>query len=88
MTANIEALRDEVREYLASHPIPQELLAEQMGISFSWLNKFINGQFPNLGVPRFNTLFQWVEKDRADRAGRGLPPIRDRTATAPANTNT
>jgi hypothetical protein len=67
-TVDLEQLRDEVRAYLANHPDSQTDLADQIGISHSWLNKFINGQYPNLGVPRLNLLVKWVDADRKKRS--------------------
>lgn len=67
MPIDLEQLRDETRAYLASHPLTQTELADQIGISHSWLNKFLNGQYPNLGVPRLNMLVKWVDADKRKR---------------------
>jgi transcriptional regulator with XRE-family HTH domain len=61
---NIEELRDDVRAYLRAKK-GQEQIAAQIPVSYSWLNKFINGQFPNLSPKRLQKLAEWVERDRA-----------------------
>jgi transcriptional regulator with XRE-family HTH domain len=70
--SNLEALRDDVRAYLRGKRFQAEI-AQQMGVSYSWLNKFINGQFPNLSAGRLEKLAKWVSADRATQeaaAGR------------------
>jgi transcriptional regulator with XRE-family HTH domain len=63
-------IRDEVREYLASHTKTQDELAKELGVSASWLNKFLNGHAPNLGAERLHEMYEWVKRDRK-RATRG-----------------
>lgn len=87
METDLESLRDEIRAYLAGHPERQTNLAKLTGISHSWLNKFINGQFQNLSVPRLNDLAKWVEKDRRERAEQGLPPVSVLSQRAPEHSN-
>jgi predicted XRE-type DNA-binding protein len=67
MRMNLEKVRDEVRLYLASHPTPQVQLAEELGVSHSWLNKFVCGKFDNFGFKRLQSLYAWVERDRRGR---------------------
>jgi hypothetical protein len=64
---DLEKLRDEVRAYLASHPSPQHELASEIGVSHSWLNKFLCGKFENFGLKRLQQINAWVERDRASR---------------------
>jgi predicted XRE-type DNA-binding protein len=64
---DVEKLRDEVRAYLASHKTPQHVLAAKLGVSYSWLNKFVCGKFENFGLQRLHSLSAWVERDRAGR---------------------
>ncbi len=64
---DLEKLRDEVRVYLASHPTPQHVLAGKLGVSHSWLNKFVCGKFENFGLQRLQSLSDWVERDRRSR---------------------
>jgi transcriptional regulator with XRE-family HTH domain len=64
---NVETLRDDCREYLKSHPLRQDLLAAEIGVPHSWLNKFINGNFANVRLNRLNRLCNWVTYDRVKR---------------------
>jgi transcriptional regulator with XRE-family HTH domain len=70
---DLEQLRDNVRAYLrerSREDMSQPELARKIGgVSASWLNKFLNGQFPDLSVRRLNRLAKWVENDRRS-AGR------------------
>ena len=56
-------IRDQVREYLKSHPIPQKQLAADLGVSLSWISKFLRGDFNNPTVERLSHLQKWVQAD-------------------------
>jgi transcriptional regulator with XRE-family HTH domain len=63
-------VRDEVRAYMATHPTKsQEEMAEEVGVSASWLNKFLCGQFNNLGLERLHVMYEWMKRDK--RSARG-----------------
>jgi transcriptional regulator with XRE-family HTH domain len=74
---SIDLLLEDCRTYLKSHPMNQEALALAIGVSHSWLNKFINGQFPNMRLGRWQRLHAWVA---ADRIARGLAQPEKRSA--------
>lgn len=65
----IEELREQIRAYLRNrnHEMNQDELAKAIGVSVSWLNKFLNGQFDDLRVGRLQRLADWVEQDRLSR---------------------
>jgi transcriptional regulator with XRE-family HTH domain len=67
---DILQIRDEVRAYLASHPKTQPEIAKELGVSSSWLNKFLNGHAPNLGAERLHELHEWVKRDRKRSSSR------------------
>lgn len=69
---NLEELRDNVRAYLRNHWKGQAVIAKELEVSPSWLNKFINGAFDNLRVKRLQRLVDWVEQDRRANAGAQL----------------
>lgn len=64
-----EALREQVRAYLKSHPLSQPELAKAVGVSPSWLSKFVNGHLNNPTVTRLSSLARWVEVDRYSNRG-------------------
>lgn len=64
---DIANLREDVRSYLANHELSQELLARELDVSYSWLNKFCLGQFDNVRIQRLERLIQWVADDRVKR---------------------
>jgi len=67
---DILKVREEVRAYLASHLEPQDELAKELGVSPSWLNKFLCGHVKNLGVERLHRLHEWVKRDRKRSSSR------------------
>ena len=66
-----EALREAVRAYLRSHSLPQPTLAKELGVSVSWLSKFVRGELNNPTVSRLSTLSRWIEIDRYRGTNRG-----------------
>lgn len=62
---DIEKLRDGLRAFLRelSDREGQKRLAKRIGISHSWLNKFLCGQFPNLRAHRLRRLAQFVDRE-------------------------
>ena len=60
-----EQLRDSLRAYLRvlSDREGQKQLAKRIGISDSWLNKYLCGQFPNLRSRRLRRLAEFVDRE-------------------------
>lgn len=61
---DVNELRDDCRAYLKAKRF-QRKVAQKLGVSYSWLNKFINGQFDDLRAKRLNAIAEWVAQDRA-----------------------
>ena len=61
---NLESLCDEVRAYLKERPAPQREVCEALGISVSWLTKFLCAKTNNPSIQRLDALSRWVEMDR------------------------
>lgn len=67
----LEDLREDCRAYLRTKRF-QAKIAKEIGVSYSWLNKFVNGQFPNLAAGRLEKVAQWVKADRAKHEAAGI----------------
>lgn len=56
-----------LRRYVRNHPLPQAKLAAEIGVSYSWLNKFARGEAQN---PCASTLAKLENHARRRRARR------------------
>ena len=65
---NLHSVRDELRQVLRDRGLSQVEFAENHGLSYSWINKFLNDVADN---PRLNTLNELqaaIEKEKGQAA--------------------
>ncbi|HNU11737.1 MAG TPA: hypothetical protein PKJ45_10325 [Rubrivivax sp.] len=67
-----EALDIEVRELLIKRRGDWKLIADQSGISYSWISKFVNGHIPNPGFTTLRDLFRYLSPPVEDPPARAL----------------
>ncbi len=62
---NLQTIREELDEVLARRRLSQVEFAEIHGLSYSWINKFLNGKADNPTVNSLNELQAAIDKERA-----------------------
>lgn len=84
LAVDAEKLRDSLRAYLRelSNSEGQKQLAKRMGISDSWLNKYLCGQFPHLRAHRLRHLAEFVDRELArTKPTKAKPQTKERQQT-------
>jgi len=69
---NVISVREQVRSYIAHHPTKtQQTIADEVGVSNSWLNKFACGKSStdNFGIERLQALIDWMHNDQSQTSG-------------------
>lgn len=77
---SVHNVKKELAELLAAARISQVDFAAKHGLSYSWVNKFLNAENPN---PRINSLEDLLAAMAAERAGTARRPTLNSEDRAP-----
>jgi transcriptional regulator with XRE-family HTH domain len=73
---NIDAIKKDLDEVLTRRGLSQVEFAEIHGLSYSWINKFLNGKAANPTINSLNELQAAIEKERgAEDEGAKKKPV-------------